>query len=281
MSYDAKFRELVLRYIDEGKPYGEVQSMFRLGKNTIRDWIELRTETGGLANRPLERGFRKIDRAALREDVTLHPDDYDGERADRFGVSRSGIQYARAGLGITRKKKTPKAREQDETERRLYLEVLELIPEEERIYIDESGVEAEPDREYGYAPAGEPVVGEVSGKRAAKTNVVAAKHGDEIIEAHEYGCNMNSGLFEFWLLMLLKCVAPGSWLIMDNARFHRPEVLARLARAKGCYVLFLPAYSPDLNPIEKEWANLKAFLRSHRRLFDSTSQALWHYFQPA
>ena len=158
---------------------------------------------------------------------------------------------------------------------------MDLIPEGQRIYIDETGNNTNLEREYGYAPAGEIVVGEISGKKGEKVNIVAAKCGDEIIEAHEYGCNMNSRLFEFWFMMLLKCVAVGSVLIMDNARFHRPDVLHVMARARGCYVLFLPAYSPDLNPIEKEWANLKAFLRTHRRNFDSTSHAVWHYFQPA
>lgn len=137
------------------------------------------------------------------------------------------------------------------------------------------------DREYGYAPAGEIVVGEVTGKKSEKVNIVAAKCGDEIIEAHEYGCNMNSKLFEFWFMMLRGCVAVGSFLIMDNARFHRPAVLHAMARRAGCHVVFLPAYSPDLNPIEHEWANLKAFLRSHRRDFDSTSQAVWLFFQSA
>ena len=105
MSYDAKFREIVLRYIDEGVPYKQVQTMFRLGKNTIREWEELRKETGGVAKRPLKREWRKIDEEALRADVALHPDDYDEERGARLGASRSGIQYARTRLGITRKKK--------------------------------------------------------------------------------------------------------------------------------------------------------------------------------
>jgi len=67
--------------------------------------------------------------------------------------------------------------------------------------------------------------------------------------------------------MLLECVSPGYWFIMDNARFHRKKVLQGMAEAvTGCHVLFLPAYSPDLNPIELEWANLKTFLRNHSRV---------------
>ena len=82
-------------------------------------------------------------------------------------------------------------------------------------------------------------------------------------------------------MMLLKCVALGSVLIMDNARFHRKDILRDMAEKANCTVLFLPAYSPDLNPIENEWANLKTFLRNYGRDFEITSDALSHYFKSA
>jgi len=110
---------------------------------------------------------------------------------------------------------------------------------------------------------------------------VAAKSGKKIIEPHEYGSNMNSQFFEFWFMLLLAVMGEGYWYIMDNARYHRKEVLGEMAEAAGCHVLFLPAYSPDLNPIECEWANLKSFLRSHGRDYDSTSDALVDYFKVA
>jgi hypothetical protein len=59
MSYDGKFREIELSYIEEGVAYGKEREQFKPGKNTIRDWIELRNETGGLGNRELKRGARK------------------------------------------------------------------------------------------------------------------------------------------------------------------------------------------------------------------------------
>jgi len=158
---------------------------------------------------------------------------------------------------------------------------LEEIPEELRIYIDETGKNTDLDRTHGYAPRGEKVAGETYGRKPDKLNIVAAKCGELIIERHEYGCNMNSRLFEFWFMLLLMCVAVGSVFIMDNARFHREKVLKAMAEKAGCRVLFLPSYSPDLNPIEKEWANLKKFLRNHGRDFDILSDAISHYFRSA
>ena len=171
--------------------------------------------------------------------------------------------------------------ERDEAERAEFLETLSAIPEDKRIYIDESGKHTNLDREYGYAPLGEKVEGKKSGKKAAKLNIVAAKRGDSIIEPHEYACNMTSRLFEFWFMLLLKCVEAGCVFIMDNARYHRPDILCEMAESANCRVLFLPAYSPDLNPIETEWANLKTFLRNHGRDFQLPSDAILHYFQVA
>jgi len=82
-------------------------------------------------------------------------------------------------------------------------------------------------------------------------------------------------------MLLLLCVEAGSVFIMDNARFHRKDVLREMAESANCRVLFLPAYSPDLNPIENEWANLKSFLRNYGRDFEITSDAVYHYFQAA
>lgn len=45
-------------------------------------------------------------------------------------------------------------------------------------------------------------------------------------------------------------VPRGSFIVMDNARFHRKKVLKEMAKEAGCRVIFLPAYSPDFSPIE-------------------------------
>ncbi len=50
---------------------------------------------------------------------------------------------------------------------------------------------------------------------------------------------------------------------MDNASFHRKEKLQMLAKQAGVKLLFLPPYSPDFNPIEKSWANVKRWLRDN------------------
>jgi transposase len=55
---------------------------------------------------------------------------------------------------------------------------------------------------------------------------------------------------------------PGDVVVMDNLAAHKSEAILRLIRETGAEALFLPAYSPDFNPIEKMWSKLKQILRS-------------------
>jgi transposase len=61
--------------------------------------------------------------------------------------------------------------------------------------------------------------------------------------------------------VLLPFLPPGSVIVLDNARFHGASSTRALVAAAGCELLFLPAYSPDLNPIEHVWAAFKNALR--------------------
>jgi len=64
---------------------------------------------------------------------------------------------------------------------------------------------------------------------------------------------------------------------MDNASFHRKKILRKLARGK-IRLLFIPSYSPDYNPIEKSWANMKRYLRDNLKDFQSIKTAIYDYF---
>ena len=74
------------------------------------------------------------------------------------------------------------------------------------------------------------------------------------------GCNAN--VFNTWLeKILLPELPPGSTIIMDNAAFHKSPKTRELIENVGCYLLFLPTYSPDFNPIEHCWHKIKSILR--------------------
>lgn len=61
--------------------------------------------------------------------------------------------------------------------------------------------------------------------------------------------------------MLIPNLTAGQVLILDNASFHKSVESQKLVEEAGCRILFLPPYSPDLNPIEKYWANMKTKVR--------------------
>lgn len=62
--------------------------------------------------------------------------------------------------------------------------------------------------------------------------------------------------------VLCPTLKPGDIVVMDNLSVHKSPQVAKLVEAVGAEVRFLPAYSPDLNPIEKMWSKIKALLRS-------------------
>jgi transposase len=65
---------------------------------------------------------------------------------------------------------------------------------------------------------------------------------------------------------------------MDHASFHSPKKLKNLCRCHGIKLLFLPAYSPDYNPIEKSWANRKRALIDTIPTCEDVPSAVYRYF---
>jgi isftu1 transposase len=116
--------------------------------------------------------------------------------------------------------------------------------------------------EYAWSPRGESVRDERKGRATEKINIVAGLSGCDIVAPMTYECSMDSELFNFWLEhRLLTEVPRNSLIVMDNASFHKSEKTKELVEKFSCRLLFLPPYSPDLNPIEKFWAFMKAKIK--------------------
>lgn len=136
------------------------------------------------------------------------------------------------------------------------------------VYIDESGIDKFISREYGWGLRGHKIIGEVSGKRYARESFIAGQLQNKIVAPFCYTGTCDSTLFNFWLEnFLLPSIGSGYTLIMDNAAFHKSEDTRILINNADCELLFLPPYSPDLNPIEKFWANLKAKIKKSLVVF--------------
>jgi transposase len=122
-------------------------------------------------------------------------------------------------------------------------------------------------------------MGEVSGKRYARESFVAALCGKTVLAPMCYQGTCDTALFNMWVKeFLVPTLRPGQVVILDNATFHKSEKTRKLIENAGCRLLFLPPYSPDLNPIETFWANLKAKIQSMIHTFSSLQQAVDHAF---
>ena len=119
----------------------------------------------------------------------------------------------------------------------------------QRIYLDESGINEYLHREYGRGLRGQKVLGEISGKRFARQSVISALFKGKFFAPMCFEGTCDANLFNTWLKeMLIPNLIPGQVLILDNASFHKSAESQKLVEAAGCKILFLPPYSPDLKP---------------------------------
>ncbi|MCC3307705.1 IS630 family transposase [Psychrobacter sanguinis] len=142
----------------------------------------------------------------------------------------------------------------------MFLEQLSEFKESDRaiIYLDESGFKSHENRPHGYSYKGKPCFGSYNWQLKNQTNAIGAIHNNQLFAIGLYECNVNADVFYSWVTQLLLPNLPkNSVIVMDNATFHKRLDIQELINDAGHCILWLPPYSPDLNPIEKAWAWIK------------------------
>jgi transposase len=126
------------------------------------------------------------------------------------------------------------------------------------VHVDECGFAPLVTRRYAYAPKGQRVYGLTSGQRKPRTSLIAARINGGLHVPFLFEGTCDTEVFNCWLETLL-CprLTEAHVVIMDNATFHKSPETAQLIEKAGATLLFLSPYSPDLNPIEKDFAALK------------------------
>jgi transposase len=134
------------------------------------------------------------------------------------------------------------------------------------------------DRTYGRAPSGVRVDGPVPHGHWKITTLTAAVRLDGVPPSAclAFDGATDSACFEAYVeRCLVPALRPGDIVVMDNLACHKTAEVARLIAAAGAEVRYLPAYSPDLNPIERLFSKLKAWLRTAKaRTVDGVIEAM-------
>ena len=132
-------------------------------------------------------------------------------------------------------------------------------------YLDESGYAVSMPRTHGYAKKGQRCFGVQDWGARGRINVIGALIGKVLFAVGLFCFTIDTTVFSTWVeeLLLPSLVKP-TVIVMDNATFHKNQLILNAIKLAGHIVEFLPAYSPDLNPIEHKWAEKKAFRRKYR-----------------
>lgn len=154
------------------------------------------------------------------------------------------------------------------------------------VFIDETGASTKMARLYGRAKRGRRVVGRVPWGHWKTVTLVAGLRQDGLVAPFVIDCPMNGAIFlEYLRRCLIPVLRPGDIVVMDNLGAHkRDEVRAVIAEA-GASALYLPPYSPDLNPVEQAIAKIKSHLRKAKpRTLDALYERIGEIvqcFEPA
>jgi transposase len=131
------------------------------------------------------------------------------------------------------------------------------------VFIDETGTTTKMTRLRGRSLKGERLNSKAPFGHWSTQTFVAGLKCDGLIAPWVVDAPMNRTIFETYVeTQLAPALRRGDLVILDNLSSHKGERAAKLIRAQGAWLLFLPPYSPDLNPIEMAFAKLKAHLRA-------------------
>jgi len=153
-------------------------------------------------------------------------------------------------------------------------------------WVDECGIEQGLYRLHARSLRGVPVMVDIQDKRfRPRINVIAAYNQQRLDATLRLEGSIDTMVFNPWVeACRVPSLCPGQVVIMDNARFHQSAKTCELIEKAQCQLLFQPAYSPDLNKIEPQWAVLKQGIRANSNpdlaFLEELAQQLIDMYEP-
>ena len=152
-------------------------------------------------------------------------------------------------------------------------ELQQRLDPEKLVFIDETGTATNMARQRGRCQRGARLIGRVPHGHWKTTTLVAGLRIDAVTAPFVIDRAMNGRIFRTYVeRCLVPTLSPGDIVIMDNLRAHKVAGVREAIEAAGAVLLYLPPYSPNLNPIEQLFAKLKALLRKAAK---RTIEGLW------
>jgi len=132
------------------------------------------------------------------------------------------------------------------------------------IFLDEAASHIAMTPDYAWAPRGERITDTVPRNRGTVTTMIGALTVAGLVAMMTVEGATDTDVFvAFVKHILVPKLKPGDIVVLDNVGAHKPTAIRTLIEAAGARLLFLPPYSPDLNPIEECWSKLKTLLKKY------------------
>ena len=286
MAMSKDIREKVVKAIKGGMSRRQAAARFDVGPATAVRWAKRVETTGDVAPMKMggDRRSQRIEAHAefILKEIKTKPDTTIMELRDKLR-ERHGLSLGYGTVWrflarhkITRKKKTGHASEQEredvEASREAWFEgQLDLDPKK-LVFIDETSISTSMARRFGWAPRGERCRASIPFGHWKTTTFVAGLRVDRIDAPMTIEGALDGEAFLAYVEQVLApTLSKGETVVMDNVPLHKVAGVSEAITAKGASVLYLPAYSPDFDPIEKFFSKFKSILQ---RIAARTADAL-------
>ena len=283
--YSDDLRERVVAAIEAGHTREEVAELYNMALSTVGGFIKRKRETGSVSPDKFG-GYKTFSLEPhtylVEELVAEQPDSTLAELQSRLAkekveVSQSGISRFLHHINLTFKKKSVHAAEQDRPDvaaaRKALRKQQPTLDPKQLVFIDETAATTKMTRLYGRAPQGKRLVDKVPHGHWKTTTFICGLRYDGVTAPFVLDGPMDGPHFLAYVEQILApTLKKGQIVFLDNVSTHKVDGVEEAIEARGARAVFLPAYSPDLNPIEQLFARLKSFLRKMKA---RTVETLW------
>ena len=289
LAIDLRWR-VVWSYLANNMTVSEVAESFCLSERTVRRYVDLFYRTGDILPKDCTPGPKKLfgdfEQVFLLRMIFSKPGIYLHELQDevqkKFGVTVSipTICQTLKYMGCTRQSMHHVALQRSDMLRGRFMAEISAYDPSMLIWLDETGCDRRNTiRKYGYSIRGLPLSDHRLLVRGIRYSAIPLLSLDGIHDVYLHRGSMDGDNFvKFLQTSLLPILQPFDWLnsrsvvILDNASIHHvQDVEDLIVTQAGSRICYLPPYSPDLNPVEGIFSQVKSIMKSNDRIFQVCS----------